>query len=119
MSVADKVVQGISPTSVSPLSFVTTTVSSFQFTAVSEALVISIISSLDTKKASVVDIPTRFVKIHPDSFGRLLIRFINHSLTSGIFLELWKYTVVTPIQKSKYNFELTNFQPISVLPVLS
>ena len=93
--------------------------SSFQFTAVSEALVISIISSLDTKKASGVDIPTRFVKIHPDSFGRLLIRFINHSLTSGISLELWKYTVVTPIQKSKDNFELTNFQPISVLPVLS
>ena len=120
LSVADKIVQGISPTSVSPLSFVTTTVLSFQFTAVSEALVISIISSLDTKKASSVDdIPTRFVKIHPDSFGRLLTRLINHSLTSGIFPKLWKYTVVTPIQKSKDNFELTNFRPISVLPVLS
>ena len=64
-------------------------------------------------------IPTRFVKIHPDSFGRLLTRFINHSLTFGIFPELWKYAVVTPIQKSKDNFELTNFRPISVLPVLS
>ena len=85
LSVADKVVQGIFPTSVSPLSFVTTTVSSFQFTAVSEALVISIISSLDTKKASGVDdIPTRFVKIHPDSFGRLLTRLVNHSLTWNI-----------------------------------
>ena len=110
LSVADKVVQGIFPTSVSPLSFVTTTVSPFQFTAVSEALVISINSSLDTKKASGVnDIPTRFVKIHPDSFERLLTRLINHSLTSGIFPELWKYAVVTPIQKSKDNFELTNF----------
>ena len=27
--------------------------------------------------------------------------------------------MVTPIQKSKDNFELTNFRPISVLPVLS
>ena len=118
LSVADKVVQGIIPTLVSPLSFVTETVSAFQFTTVSEALVISIISSLDTKKASGADnIPTRFIKIHPVSIGRLVTRLINHSITSGIFPELWKYAVVTPIQKSKDNMELT--KPISVLPVLS
>ena len=29
------------------------------------------------------------------------------------------YAVVTPIQKSKESMELTNFRPISVLPVLS
>ena len=95
--------------------------SAFQFTTASEALVISIISSLDTKKASGADnIPTSFIKIHPVSIGRLVIRLINHSITSGIFPELWKYAVVTPIQKSKDSMELTNYyRPISVLPVLS
>lgn len=42
LSVADKVVQGISPTLVSPLSFVNVTAPVFQFTTVSEALVTSI-----------------------------------------------------------------------------
>ena len=94
--------------------------SAFQFTTVSEALVILIISSLDTKMASGADnIPTRFIKIHPVSIRRLVTRLIDHSITSGIFPELWKYAVVTPIQKSKDNMELTNYRPISVLPVLS
>ena len=117
ISVADKVVQGIIPTLVSPLSFVSETVSAFQFTTVSEALVILIISSLDTKKACGADnIPTRFIKVYPVSIERLVTRLINHNITSGIFPELWKYAVVTPIQKSKDN---TNYRPISVLPVLS
>jgi len=57
--------------------------SAFQFTTVSEALVISTISGLDTKKVSGL-IPIRFIKIHPDSVGRLVTRLINHSITSGI-----------------------------------
>jgi len=73
LSVTNKVVQEISPTPVSPLSFVTATVSAFQFTTIPEALVISIISGLDTKKASGVDdIPIRFIKIHPDLEDLLL-----------------------------------------------
>ena len=114
LAVADKVVQGISPTSVSQLSFVTTAESTFQLNTVSEVLVISIISSLDTKKASGVDdIPVRFIKTHPLSFGRLVTRVINHSIISGTFPEFWKYAIITPIQKSKDNMELTNFRPIS------
>jgi len=75
---------------------------------------------MDTKKASGIDnIPVRFIKIHPLSFRRLVTRIINQSITTGTFPELWKYATVTPIQKSKDSIELTNFRPISVLPVLS
>ena len=49
----------------------------------------------------------------------LVTRLVNLSITSEIFPDLWKCAVVTPIQKSKDSAELTNFQPISVLPVLS
>ena len=74
LSVTDKVVQGISPRPVSPLSFVTATVSAFELTTVPEALVISIIFGLDTKKvvSGVDDIPIRFIKIHPDLEDLLL-----------------------------------------------
>jgi len=99
---------GISPTFVSPLSFIASATSTFHLNTVSEELiVVSIISSLDTKKASGTDnIP---VKIHPLLFGRLVVRVINHSITSGTFPELWKHGMVTPIQKSKGSMELTNF----------
>ena len=49
----------------------------------------------------------------------LVTRIVNLSITSGTFPDLWKCVVVTPIQKSKDSAELTNFRPISVIPVLS
>ena len=39
--------------------------------------------------------------------------------TSGVFPDLWKHAVFTPIQKTNFITELTNFRPISALPVLS
>ena len=59
------------------------------------------------KAAGVDGIPVRFIKAHPASIGRLIARLVNHSITSGIFPDLWKYAVVTPIQKSKESMELT------------
>jgi len=64
-------------------------------------------------------IPVRFIKAEPASIGQLITRFINCSITTGIFPDLWKHAVVTPIQNTKFCTELTNFCPISVLPVLS
>ena len=46
----------------------------------------------------------------------LVTRLVNLSITSGIFPDSWKCAVVTPTKDSA---ELTNFRPISVLPVLS
>ena len=92
----------------------------FNFSTVSDDTVTSVISSLDTNKAAGVDgIPARFIKAHPASIGGLIVRLVNHSIASGIFPDLWKHAVVTPVQKSKENMEITNFRPISVLPVLS
>ena len=80
----------------------------FCLSEVSETTVTSIISSLDTKKASGVDgIPIKFIKAEPSSIGMLVTRLVNLSITSGIFPDLWKCAVVTPIQKSKDSAELT------------
>ena len=107
-------------TSISPLSFITVDAPAFHLSTVSDDTVISVISSLDTNKAAGVDgIPTRFIKANPTSIGRLIARLVNHSIASGVFPDLWKYAIVTPVQKSKGNMEITNFRPISVLPVLS
>jgi len=64
-------------------------------------------------------ITIRFIKAEPYSLGSLITRLINFSLKSESFPDLWKSVVVTPIQKTKESTELSNFRPISVLPVLS
>ena len=120
LSVADKTVQGISFTNISQLSFITVNAAMFHLSTVSDDTVISAISSLDTNKAAGVDgIPARFIKAHSASIGGLIACLVNHCIASDIFPDLWKHAVVTPVQKSKENMEITNFCPISVLPVLS
>ena len=61
----------------------------------------------------------RFIKACPYAMARLLTGVINKSISSCTFPSHWKYAVVTPVPKSKTNSALTNFRPISVLPVFS
>ena len=50
---------------------------------------------------------------------QLVAILINICLYFSTFPVLWKRAIVLPIQKSLQNSDLTNFQPRSVLPVLS
>ena len=91
-----------------------------KLSVVSVESVISILDSLDSKKATGCDgLPARFIKAYPAEMGTLVTTLINQSILSGKFPDLWKYAIVIPVQKSKNNFALTNFRPISVLPVFS
>ena len=51
--------------------------------------------------------------------ARLVVPLLNKSLHSSTFLTLWKRAIVSPVQKSSQSSDLTNFRPISVLPLLS
>ena len=120
LSIADKLAEVLPLTSVSPVSFCSLALSVFHLSKVSEPKVISIINGLESKKATGFDgIPVRFIKAEPSSIGSLFTRLVNFSMKSVIFSDLWKFAVVTQIQKTKKSTELTNFHPISVLPVLS
>ena len=120
LSVADKLAGDLPHVSVSPITFCSEASSTFHLSEVAESEVISIINGLECKKASGFDgIPVRFLKAEPNSIGRLVTRLVNSSIASGIFPDLWKLAVVTPIQKTKLSTEMTNYRLISVLPVLS
>ena len=78
------------------------------------------IQALDIHKAVGIDeIPTRFVKAAPYGMAVILTTLINMSILTCTFPDLWKTAIVTPVQKSKQNNSLSNFRPISVLPVAS
>ena len=48
-----------------------------------------------------------------------LLKIINESMQSGVFPEMWKLSVVTPVLK-KGNLELlVNYRPVSCLPSAS
>ena len=51
--------------------------------------------------------------------SKSLTCIVNKSLTSGIVPQLWKKAIVTPLQKKRNAAGMTNYRPISVLPVLS
>ena len=44
---------------------------------------------------------------------------INKFLSSGIALDLWKISKVTPLYESDSKSDFSNYRPISVLPCLS
>ena len=80
--------------------------------------VVGILSNLDSARATGCDeLSVRFIKACPLAMAKLLTRIINQSISSCTFLSHWKYAVVTPVPKSLKNPALTNFCPISALPV--
>jgi len=79
-----------------------------------------LILQLDSHKAMGVNaIPTRFIKASPVSMAALLVWLINKRISSSTFPDCWKAAIVTPVLKSHKNLSLSNFRPISVLPVFS
>ena len=74
LSIADKLVEALPLTSVSPVSFCSLASSVFHLSEVSEFIVISIISGLESKKATAGfnGIPVRFIKAVPSSIVSLV-----------------------------------------------
>lgn len=50
--------------------------------------------------------------------GYILIELINNSIENGIFPEVLKQTVITPIRKKAGTIKINEFRPINVLPCL-
>ena len=48
-----------------------------------------------------------------------LTRIINFSVEEGVFPEIWKVGVVTPVLKKGSPLEKSNYRPVSCLSVLS
>ena len=95
------------------------TVPSLEFVPVDVESVSSIISSLHVQNASGADgLPTRFVRASP-YMARLVTVLINKCIESSSVPFQWKQAIVTPVPKCKQCTSLSNFRPISVLPVLS
>ena len=120
VSIADKFAEALTLASTSPVPFCSLASSVFYLSEVSESLVISIINGLETKKTTGSWwYPGQISKGWVFFFWKLQYMTCKLQYQIWNFADLWKSAVVTLIQKTKKSNELTNFCPISVLPVLS
>ena len=78
----------------------------------------AIIRDLPTNKAAGGEIPVNVLKKSNFSFDELTI-CVNYTLINGKFPITLKNANVTPVHKKDNPTDKTNFQPISVLPLLS
>ena len=92
----------------------------FSFDKISVQNVALTLKSLKASKATGLDkIPAKILKVAADSIAPSLTFIFNLSLSSGIFVNEWKYARVTPIFKSDDRKLPENFRPISILPIIS
>ena len=78
------------------------------------------LQNLDKKKTyQENDIPVKIIKSHKDIFSYVIHHKFNNSLHSSVFPSELKKADIIPIHKKKSKFDIENYRPVSILPVLS
>ena len=119
--IAHKTTSDLQFLTTSPLSYISVSdVRSMILAEVDVSEVYRQICDLNIYKAVGVDnISTKFIKASPGGMAVLLTRLINKSITLHAFPDVWKNAIVVPVHKSTQSSSLSNFRPISILPVFS
>ena len=87
---------------------------------VSSEEVVSLLSQLDTSKATGPDkLPAIILKNCAKSLSLSLSAFINFSLKTGLYLSEWKEANIPPVHKNGPRDDVLNYRPISLLPIVS
>ena len=94
-------------------------VNSFFFKPSNTRDIMSIISSLKNKKSHLNVIPTSVLKFLSNILSPILSHIINKSIEKSQFPDILKNARVTPIYKAGEKSNISNYRPISVLPIIS
>ena len=79
-----------------------------------------IVTDLKSKNNSGMDgIPSKALKCTPDNILFAIAHIFNLSLSNGEFIDIFKVAKVVPVFKKGSTYDVNNYRPISLLPVLS
>ena len=93
---------------------------SFLIPPITSTQVIFYLMKISPSKASGIDnISARFLRMAASVIAPSIARLINHSFQVSVFLSRWKTAKVTLLHKGGELDDISNYRPISVLPVLS
>ena len=88
--------------------------------AVSPEEVSDLINELDIHKSpDIFGISSHFIKVLSPKITLVLTNLFNESFSHGIFPDILKVAAVTPIFKGGSKLEVSNYRPVSVLPIIS
>ena len=89
-------------------------------TPVTEQEVLDQINNLNVAKAAgAYDIPVSLVKLMKNHIAKHLESLINLSFSSWSYPQSLKYAKVLPIFKANSKYEVSNYRPISILPIFN
>ena len=92
----------------------------FAFYSIGNTETLRIIKNMKTSHSRGHDgISSELLKLIADDISKYITLIINQSLHSGIFPDILKIAKVTPIHKKGDSKLITNYRPISVLPLIS
>ena len=87
---------------------------------VSTTEVTTLLEELDGSKAPGPDnIPTVVLKRCASALAPSITALFNCSFANGHFVSAWKTANICPVHKRENNADVTNYRPISLLPILS
>ena len=87
---------------------------------VSEETIFQILSKLNISKSHGCDnLSAHMLKVSARSISKPLAIIFRNCLQKGVFPEIWKKADVVPIHKKNEKNLITNYRPISLLPICS
>lgn len=81
--------------------------------------IIAAIQSLKNKKGHIDEIPTEIIKENRELFAIPLTTLFNQSIQAGTFPDRFKQAKIIPIHKTRSKIDISNYRPISILPIFS
>ena len=89
-------------------------------TPVTEQEVLDQINNLNVAKAAgAYDVPVSLVKLMKNHIAKHLESLMNLSFSSGSYPQSLNYAKVLPIFKANSKYEVSNYRPISILPIFN
>ncbi|KOB79292.1 DNA, W-Samurai RAPD marker in retrotranposable element (reverse transcriptase), strain p50 [Operophtera brumata] len=93
--------------------------SPFNFSEVAEGEVKKFLNSISTKAVGTDGINTQMLQLLSSELAPAITHLINYSLETSSFPSAWKAAYVIPLPKTSNPTTVSQFRPISILPVLS
>ena len=94
--------------------------SNFNFKETAPDEIVKILKSISVKKScDIYDISPIFLKQAAQPIAQLIAILFNRSIQDGIFPEKLKTAKVIPLHKGGSSLSLSNYRPISLLPIFS